>query len=82
MIVKTMSGSVYEIDEDNKRVRKSSLKGTEMLPVHEWKDYESVFVDHNNCLVIVWNAPGKIIGDLGNRATVSTPLVDIPEFKN
>jgi len=78
LVVETMSGSVYEIDGANKRVRKTGVTETEMLQPGDWKSYEQIAVV-DQCLVIVWDEPGK---EFGNRATMSSPLKRIPSFDN
>lgn len=78
IIIETFSGSIYEIDEENKRVRKNGLTSTEMLSPGDWKQYKDVHVI-DGCLLFMWDHPGE---EFGNRSTITSPVKRIPEFKN
>lgn len=72
MVVKTLTGSIYEIIENEKRIRRlygakdpTSRQGTD----GEWKEYYSIMLDPNNILVILWNDSGQ--------ATVTSPIVSV-----
>lgn len=73
MIVHTETGSIYEIDEENRRARKTCGVPTEMTSGGGWRNYVTAeLVGARLC--IVWDAPGVI---KGNRATVTSPIVRV-----
>lgn len=72
MVVKTLSGSAYEIIEGENKIRR--LYGIESPTPRqgydgEWKKYFSLMLDANNILIILWNDSGQ--------ATVTSPIVSV-----
>ena len=78
MIVRTSSGSIYEIDEDNKCIRR--LTGS-IAPTprqgedNQWKPFDQIiFVDDQ--MVIVW----EYVDGLA-KTTVSSPILEVIDVK-
>lgn len=73
-LVKTESGSLYEIDEANKKIRR--IYGT-VVPTAQfqtdgqWVKYESINkIRKHHSLVIIWALDKQL------PATITTPIVD------
>lgn len=71
MLVKTLSGSAYEIIEEEKAIRR--LYGTDGPTQRqgkdgEWKEYFSLTL-YDNILIIFWNNSGQ--------ATVTSPITEV-----
>lgn len=75
MLIKTISGSTYEIIEEEKQIRR--LYGTEKPTLRqgndgEWKDYWALsFIENFNdkILIIFWDNAGK--------ATMTSPITNV-----
>jgi hypothetical protein len=75
--VKTESGSIYEIDEENKQVRR--LTGTANPTLRqgadgEWRKYANLIYNLDNSMLIVWKydiVDEKTIA----RSTITSPIV-------
>jgi len=81
MVAVTASGSVYEIDEAQKRVRR--LKGAkDPTPRQgadgEWKEYSDINVCSNGSLLIVWGSYLKD-NEVVLRSTQTSPVTLILE---
>ena len=73
-LIKTESGSLYEIDEENKKIRR--IYGT-LVPTSrfktdgEWVKYESINnIRLHHSLVIIWALDKKL------PATITSPIID------
>ncbi len=62
--VKTLSGSIYEVDENNKRVRR--IFGTNNPTPRQgndgdWRNYEQLHLTLGNRMLVIWGQAGNII---------------------
>lgn len=58
MIVKTESGSIYEVDLRNKKIRRlhgESDATPRMGKDFEWKVYDTLFVESGGPMMVIWD---------------------------
>jgi hypothetical protein len=77
MIVKTQTGSLYEIDEDNKQVRRlhGTKQATKLQGDNEWKKYAFIAdAEVGQSLLIIWadKAEGYAV-----PTTITSPITEI-----
>ncbi len=75
--VRTASGSIYEIDEDNRRIRR--LHGnSDPTPRQgadgEYKVYKEIMIAANKAMIIVWETTSNNDGDLICRTTATSAV--------
>ena len=78
MIFKTESGSVYEVNESTKKIRRIFGKGSatpRQGKDQEWKDYLSITTTYDNCLLITWSIENNVA-----KTTMTSPLIEAEDF--
>jgi len=75
--VRTISGSIYEIDEDNKCIRRlhgianpTPRQGAD----GEYKTYKEIIIAANKAMVIVWETTSNEDGELICRTTSTSSV--------
>jgi len=79
ILVKTESGSAYEIDKENKLIRRITGNAPPTNRQGEdgqWKSYWSVGYQEKAPLLIVWELSENFVA----RSTVTSPVVSIAEI--
>jgi hypothetical protein len=79
----TVSGSVYEVDEDKKLIRR--MQGTEAPTVRqgkdgEWRRYLDLLIDMGKSAIILWDPKDTSLleGSLGGQpSTVTSKVITI-----
>lgn len=69
--VTTSSGSIYLIDEANKKILRMGLAGKTKRATDAWKKYESVVFKQGSCMIITW---GKDVPLLEGSPKDAKPL--------
>lgn len=89
----TMSGSVYEIDTEGRRLRRATagkMSATKRA-TEEWREYTDVYGPQlGECLEIFWGrGRDEVSNDLGTpedvdpyRSTITTPVCAIEEVSD
>lgn len=81
MIFRTISGSSYEIDQENKKVRRlyGKLPSTDRQGQDgEWKSYKDLSdLTIGKPVVIVWDYATEDSGDILAKSTVTSLLLEI-----
>lgn len=79
--IRTETGSVYEIDHENKRARRFSASGSgaSVRATEEWRAFEHVNEPEiGGQLVIVWTDATPALTPLGGTpATITSPVTEI-----
>ena len=78
----TRSGSVYYVDEENKRIRREGREWTTERASVVWRQYISVYEMHKN-LLIMWDKPTTPLlpgsPDASWPSTLTTQIVSMRE---
>ena len=76
IVFHTESGSVYEVDEQKKRLRKIGKTTTDRLSNDgKWKNYHNLDLTDAGNLIIVWNITDEGI----HQSTITSRIVKSPE---
>jgi len=80
MIFRTQSNSVYEVDFDNKKVRR--INGVNEPTARqgkdgEWRKYAHIVLKENTPCYIVWEDKDTILKEYGYEESVSTTVTSI-----
>lgn len=74
---RTFTGSIYEIDEDAKKIRRlSGVKDStpRQGADGDWKQYQEIMMTPLKNMVIIWETTINPDGELINRATATSPV--------
>ena len=71
-VITTQSGSMYQVDEDNKRVRRLVGNGSPTIRIGkdgDWRSYQEITNPKvGECLIIVWSSDVPLL--IGNEPGV------------
>lgn len=88
MFFKTQSGTLYEVDNDNKRIRRVSntenQPGTPRTGSGEWRSFDSISnIEKGSQVVIIWNKKeNPLLPDSPNFAIPTTITNIVIEVEN
>lgn len=80
MYFMTQSGSVYEVDTENKRVRRTAGQVNQKSRINgEWLIYRDVTpVKLNQEVIFMWGEPGQILPE-AERATMTSIVIGVQQ---
>lgn len=80
-VYRTLSGSIYYVDEENKQICRDGKSGVTTRATTEWRKYTSI-AECLGGLLIVWDADTRLLPgspDGSWPTTLTTKIVDLWE---